>query len=115
MTFNLKKIALFLFALNVILVSSFVVGIPQASAVNTSDNAWHYTHQRTHVTDRFDKAMICGNHYCTPGEYMKWDYGVYGSQGMSSGKISGFQHGEHVMQKLTGSNPSSTTMHGNSK
>lgn len=115
MTFNLKKMALVLFTLNIILVSSFVVGIPQASAVNTSDNAWHYYNQRTHVTDRFNKAMICGDHYCTLGEYEQWHYGVYASQKIPTNHASTGHHGENIMRNMTGSMAGSSTMHGNSK
>jgi len=115
MAFNLKKMAMTLLTLNVILISSFVVGIPQASATNTSDNAWHYNRNNYEVTHRFDKAMICGDHYCTQGEYMQWHYGVYGSQKISTGKVSDTYHGENIMKKMTGSVPGSTTMHESSK
>ena len=73
-------------------------------------------YDNSHITGRHDRAKVCGDHYCTPGEYNDWKNGVVQSQRMSQGKVANpQQHGEDVMHKMAGSTPGSTTMHGNTK
>jgi len=80
-------------------------------ATNTSDNAWHYWNQKINITNRFDHAKICGDHYCTPGEYQSWSHSISAAQRSSYGVTSSGQHGENVMNGITGS-PSGSPMHG---
>jgi len=93
---------------------SMMIPTLQVSATNTSDNAWHYYNQRSHITERFDKAKICGDHYCTSGEYLSWSHALSVSQRTSQGKTSTGQHGENVINSLTGS-PSGSPMHGSGR
>ena len=83
----------------------------EAAFAYSDPNANPY-YVRTHVTSRFDKSAVCGNHYCTFGEYQQWSSAISQSQRTSYGKISPGQSGENVMNQLAGSPPSSTTMHG---
>lgn len=86
----------------------------QASATNTSDNAWHYYNQRIHITNRFDHAKVCGGHYCTPGEYVQYTEALSAAQRASYGKTNPEQHGEHAINNLTGQLPSAS-MHGSGR
>ena len=74
-----------------------------------------YSYGRTHVGSRFDVTAICGGHYCTISEHAKWTKAVLSSQGMSQGKINTGQHGENVMNDITGKTQSSSSMHGSGR
>ena len=99
-----------------VFVGIFFLVLSMAIIPFLQDSAFAKAFDRSHVTGRHDRAMICGGHYCTPSEYNDWRNGMIESQRVSQGKIANPQeHGEDVMHKMAGSTPGATTMHGNTK
>ena len=96
---------IFALALSMMMIPSL-----QASAVTDP-----YSYGRTHVGSRFDATAICGDHYCTLSEHAQWAKAVLSSQRMSQGKINAGQHGENVMNGVTGQAQNSSTMHGSGR
>ena len=100
-----------MFAVAVLLVSSSVIVLPQAIALNPNpvDNS--------HVTDRFYGHMkVCGVHLCEHGQKTEWQKSVWGHQDISQGKITHpTQHGEDVMSKLSGHPTTQKSAHGSEK
>ncbi len=110
MNLNLKSL-LFFGIVCVLMISSFTLAVPQASAVNTSADAWNYYKHGKYVTDRYTPAKICGDHYCTADEFTQWKYGTSASHIMPHGKMIDSMHGENIMKKLGGSVTGNSTMH----
>lgn len=106
-----KKIALPLFFATVLFASVAVMSIPQASALIN-----HY-YDNSHVTARFEgEHKVCGGHMCAVGERTTWEKTVWGKQSQSQGKItSATQHGEDVMNKMSGFPVRPATLHGSEK
>ena len=90
-----------MFAVTVLLVSSAVVAIPQATAL-TKSNVMTWI-----STASYGNSMVCGDHKCTPGEHTKWINAVWQSQKVNTGKIGSTYLGEDVMHKLSGSTSTS--------
>ena len=106
-----NQIALLMFAATVLLTSTAIMTVPQASALTPSTIATHYYI----VTATYGSSTICGDHKCAPGEHTQWINAVWQSQKVSHGKVGTEPHGEDIMSKLAKSIPASTTMHGNTK
>lgn len=106
-----NKIALLMFAATVLLTSTAIMTIPQASALEPSRVATHYYIS----TASYGNSVVCGDHKCAPGEHTQWINAVWQSQKAGAGKIVKGSHGEDVMAKLATTTPAPTTMHGNSK
>lgn len=104
-----NKIALLMFAVTVLLASSAVVAIPQASALTKSNVMTNIS------TASYGNSLVCGDHKCAPGEHTQWVNAVWQSQKVSYGKVGSAPHGEDVMHNMAGSTPEPTTAHGNTK
>lgn len=102
-----NKIALLIFATTVLLASTAIMTVPQASALTKGNMMWNI------ATASYGNSNICGDHKCAPGEHTKWVNGVWQSQKIGYGKITAGTHGEDVMSKIAASTPAPTTMHGN--
>ena len=106
-----NKIALLIFAATVLLTSTAIMTIPQASALEPSRVATHYYIS----TASYGNSVVCGDHKCAPGEHTQWINAVDQSQRIGAGKVPTATHGEDVMAKLATTTPPPTTMHGNTK
>jgi hypothetical protein len=106
-----NKIALLMFAATVLLTSTALMTIPQASALEPSRVATHYYIS----TASYGNSIVCGDHKCAPGEHTQWNNAVWQSQKVNSGKVASGYHGEDLMAKLATTTPAPTTMHGNTK
>lgn len=96
-----------MFAATVLLASTAIMIVPQASALTQA------TVRNFITTASHGSSNICGDHVCAPGEHTKWYDATWQSQKESSGKIPNATHGEDVMTKLAGSTSAPTTMPGN--
>ena len=106
-----NKIALLMFAATVLLTSTAIMAIPQASALEVSRVATYYYIS----TASYGNSIVCGDHKCAPGEHTQWVNAVWQSQKIGTGKVPTATHGEDVMAKLATTTPAPTTMHGNTK
>jgi|GEM_PF-6869015 len=91
-----NKAALLMFAVTVLLASTAIMTIPQASALEKSDV------MRNISTASYGNSLVCGDHKCKPGEHASWYNALWQSQRTTSGKIIPDTHGEDVMDKLAG-------------
>jgi hypothetical protein len=91
-----NKIALLMFAVAVLLVSSTLVVIPQASALEKGNTMKNIS------TASFGNSLICGDHKCKPGEHSAWYNALWQSQRTKSGKVVPDTNGDVVMNKLAG-------------
>lgn len=98
-----------MFAAAVLLTYTAIMTVPEASAL-TKSTAYRY-----YATASYGNSLVCGDHKCAPGEKTQWLNAMSASQKVSSGKVGTAPHGEDVMQKIAGSTPAPTTMHGNAK
>ena len=89
-----NKIALLMFAVAVLLVSSTVMALPQASALEKGNTMKNIS------TASFGNSLVCGDHKCKPGEHTAWYNSLWQSQRINSGKVAQDSHGEDVMHKL---------------
>ena len=106
-----NKIALLMFTATVLLTSTAIMTIPQASALEPSRVATYYYIS----TASYGNSVVCGDHKCSPGEHTQWINAVWQSQKIGAGKVPTATHGEDVMSTLATTTPTPTTMHGNSK
>lgn len=106
-----NKIALLMFAAIVLLTSTAIMVVPQASALTPSTLPRDYYIS----TASYGNSMVCGDHKCAPGEHTKWVNAVWQSQKVGYGKVGSAPHGEDVMSQLAVTTPAPTTMHGNTK
>ena len=97
-----NKIALLMFSVTVLLVSSAIVAIPQANAL-TKSNVMTWI-----STASYGNSKVCGDHQCAPGEHTKWINAVWQSQKVNTGKIGSTYLGEDVMNNLSKSTSTST-------
>lgn len=98
-----NKVALLMFAVTVLLVSTVVVEMPQANAL-TKGRTMQYI-----STASYGNSLVCGDHKCAPGEHTKWINAVWQSQKVGVGKVPQSTHGEDVMDSLVGSTPEPKT------
>lgn len=91
-----NKIALLMFAVAVLLVSSTVVVMPQASALTKGNTMKNIS------TASYGNSLVCGDHKCKPGEHNAWYNALWQSQRAKSGKIIPDTNGDAVMDKLAG-------------
>ena len=91
-----NKIALLMFAVAVLLVSSTLVVIPQASALTKGNTMKNIS------TASFGNSLVCGDHKCKPGEHTAWYNALWQSQRAKSGKVLPDTNGDAVMDKLAG-------------
>jgi hypothetical protein len=91
-----NKIALLMFAATILLASTALMTIPQASAL-TQSNVMRYI-----STASYGNSLVCGDHKCAPGEHNQWFNAVWQTQKVNSGKVGTAPHGEDVMSKLAG-------------
>lgn len=91
-----NKIALLMFVVAVLLVSSTAMVLPQASALTQSNVMKNIS------TASYGNSLVCGDHKCAPGEHMQWINAVWQTQKTNSGKIGSTYNGEDVMHKLAG-------------
>jgi len=94
-----SKIALLTFAAIVLLASTAIMIVPQASAL-TPATVRNYIATATHGS-----SNICGDHKCAPGEHTQWYDAIWQSQKGSYGKIPKDTHGEDVMAQIAVSAP----------
>jgi hypothetical protein len=99
-----NKIALLMFAATVLLTSTAIMTVPQASALTPSTVATYYYVS----TASYGNSIVCGDHKCTPGEHTQWVNAVWQSQKASYGKVGNAPHGEDVMSKMAESTPAPT-------
>ncbi|WP_101477544.1 hypothetical protein [Candidatus Nitrosotalea bavarica] len=97
-----SKIALLMFAAIVLLTSTAIMIVPQASALTTA-TVRNYIATATHGS-----SNICGDHKCAPGEHTQWYNAVWQSQKGINGKIPKDTLGEDVMAQLAVSTPAPT-------
>ena len=86
-----------MFAVAVLLVSSTVVALPQASALEKGNT------MRNISTASYGNSLVCGDHKCKPGEHTSWYNALWQSQRAKSGKVIPDTTGDVVMDKLAGS------------
>ena len=104
-----NKIALLMFAATVILASTAIMTIPQASALTKSNMMTSISIS----TASYGNSLVCGDHKCTPGEHTKWVNAVWQSQKISYGKVRAAPHGEDVLTTMADSNLVPKTMDAN--
>ena len=85
-----------MFAVAVLLVSSSVVVLPQASALTQGNTMKNIS------TASYGNSLVCGDHKCKPGEHSAWYNALWQSQRTKSGKVIPDTHGEDVMDKMAG-------------
>jgi hypothetical protein len=106
-----NKIALLMFAAIVLLTSTAIMVVPQASALTPSNLPRDYYIS----TASYGNSVVCGDHKCAPGEHTQWVNAIWQSQKVGYGKVGNAPHGEDVMSQLAVTTPAPTTMHGNTK
>ncbi|MGB9124656.1 MAG: hypothetical protein WA833_08880 [Nitrosotalea sp.] len=94
-----SKIALLMFAAIVLLASTAIMVVPQASALTIA------TVRNYHATATLGGSNICGDHKCAPGEQTQWYDAISKSQKGINGKIPKDTLGEDVMAQLAASTP----------
>ena len=91
-----NKIALLMFTVAVLLVSTAVMTLPQASALQQGNTMKNIS------TASFGNSLVCGDHKCKPGEHSAWYNALWQSQRTKDGKVTADTHGEDVMDGLAG-------------
>ena len=85
-----------MFAVAVLLVSSSVIVLPQASALTQGNTMKNIS------TASYGNSLVCGDHKCKPGEHTAWYNALWQSQRAKSGKVLPDINGDAVMDKLAG-------------
>ena len=98
-----------MFAATVLLTSTAIMTIPQASALEPSRVATHYYIS----TASYGNSKVCGDHLCAPGEHTGWYNALWQTQRVNSGKLAPDTHGEDIMHELAGSGNSKNTFQWN--
>ncbi|MFZ0183219.1 MAG: hypothetical protein WAL88_00110, partial [Nitrosotalea sp.] len=104
----MTKIALLMFAATVLLISSVIVAVPQASALTPSTYL-----RNTFATQSHGSSNICGDHVCASGEHTRWYDAIDYFQKGNYGKVAPAQHGEDILAQIIAAFTGSTTMPSN--
>ncbi len=103
-----NKIALLMFAATVLLTSSVMMAVPQASALTPSTYL-----RNTFATQSHGSSNICGDHICASGEHTQWYDAIDYFQKGNYGKVAPAQHGEDILAQIIAAFTGSASTHGN--